>query len=65
VGKNTVQQVFRLPGGGGLKLTIARWLTPERRDYGGTGLFPDVEIELPFDLLPEQLTDLAIESAAG
>ncbi len=65
VGKNTVQQTFRLPGGGGLKITIARWLTPDRRDYGGTGLFPDVEIEVPFDLLPEQLTDLAIESVAG
>jgi len=65
VGKNTVQQTFRLPGGGGLKITIARWLTPERRDYGGTGLSPDAEIELPFDLLPEQLTDLAIESVAG
>jgi carboxyl-terminal processing protease len=65
VGKNTVQQTFRLPGGGGLKLTIARWLTPERRDYGGTGLSPDVEIELPFDLLPEQLADLALESVAG
>ena len=65
VGKNTVQQTFRLPGGAGLKITIARWLTPERRDYGGIGLVPDVEIELPFDLLPEQLADLAIESVAG
>jgi carboxyl-terminal processing protease len=64
VGKNTVQQTFRLPGGAGLKLTIARWLTPNGRDYGGTGLSPDVEVEIPFDLLPEQLTDLAIESVA-
>jgi len=41
-GKNTVQQRFGLSNGGALKLTIARWLTPEGLDFGGTGVTPDV-----------------------
>lgn len=46
-GKNTVQQRFPLSNGGALKLTIARWLTPDGHDFGGTGISPDVEAELP------------------
>lgn len=45
-GKNTVQQRFPLSNGGALKLTIARWLTPDGRDFGGTGITPDVELDL-------------------
>lgn len=43
-GKNTVQQRFSLSNGGALKLTIARWLTPEGHDFGGTGVTPDISI---------------------
>jgi len=42
-GKNTVQQRFNLSNGGGLKLTVARWLTPEGHDFGDIGVIPDVE----------------------
>ncbi|HEX7098258.1 MAG TPA: S41 family peptidase [Acidimicrobiia bacterium] len=45
-GKNTVQQRFPLSNGGALKLTIARWLTPAGHDFGGTGITPDVEMDL-------------------
>ncbi len=45
-GKNTVQQRFGLSNGGALKLTIARWLTPGGLDFGGTGVVPDVELEV-------------------
>ena len=45
-GKNTVQQRFPLSNGGALKLTIARWLTPAGQDFGGTGITPDVEMDL-------------------
>ncbi|MFQ5967013.1 MAG: S41 family peptidase [Acidimicrobiia bacterium] len=41
-GKNTVQQQFPLENGGALKLTIARWVTPDGIDYGRTGVEPDV-----------------------
>ena len=49
-GKNTVQQRFSLSNGGALKLTIARWLTPEGNDFGGTGVTPDVSIADVTDL---------------
>jgi carboxyl-terminal processing protease len=45
-GKNTVQQRFNLSNGGALKLTIARWLTPGGLDFGGTGVRPDVELDV-------------------
>lgn len=45
-GKNTVQQRFSLSNDGALKLTIARWLTPGGLDFGGTGVSPDVELDV-------------------
>ncbi len=45
-GKNTVQQRFSLSNGGALKLTIARWLTPGGHDFGGTGVTPDVLLDV-------------------
>lgn len=45
-GKNTVQQRFGLSNGGALKLTIARWVTPGGLDFGGTGVTPDVELDV-------------------
>lgn len=54
-GKNTVQQRFSLSNGGALKLTIARWVTPEGVDFGGAGITPDVGADLPPDLTPAEL----------
>ena len=45
-GKNTVQQRFGLSNGGALKLTVARWLTPGGLDFGGTGVTPDVLLDV-------------------
>jgi C-terminal peptidase prc len=45
-GKNTVQQRFALSNGGAMKLTIARWLTPGGHDFGGTGVTPDVTLDV-------------------
>lgn len=53
-GKNTVQQRFSLSNGGALKLTIARWLTPGGHDFGGTGVTPDVAMDVT-DLSPQEL----------
>ena len=46
-GKATVQNLFNLSGGGGLKLTTARYLTPNGRDInrgpdGAGGIEPDI-----------------------
>ncbi len=50
-GKGTVQQWQELTGeGGAFKLTIARWLTPDKRWIHGTGLTPDVVVEIPADV---------------
>jgi len=47
-GKGTVQQWQELSGeGGAFKLTIARWLTPDKRWIHKVGLKPDVVVEIP------------------
>jgi carboxyl-terminal processing protease len=47
-GKGTVQQWQELTGeGGAFKLTIARWLTPDKRWINAVGLTPDVVVALP------------------
>lgn len=45
-GKGTVQQLFDLPNGQKLKITIARWYTPEGVNISDTGVKPDQEVEL-------------------
>jgi len=43
-GKATVQAVYRFRDGSGLRLTIARYLTPAGRDIEANGLTPDIEV---------------------
>lgn len=45
-GKGTVQEVINLPGGSSLRVTIAKWLTPNGTDIGKEGIHPDIEVEL-------------------
>jgi carboxyl-terminal processing protease len=46
-GKGSVQQVTTLPNNqGGLRITVAHWLTPNGRQINGKGLLPDFEIKL-------------------
>jgi carboxyl-terminal processing protease len=46
-GKGTVQSWSPLVNGeGAVKVTIARWLTPNERQITGQGLTPDVEIQI-------------------
>ncbi|MEA4847606.1 MAG: S41 family peptidase [Clostridiaceae bacterium] len=44
-GKGTVQNVMRLQGGGGAKLTIANYLTPSGFSLDGIGITPDIEVK--------------------
>jgi len=47
-GKGTVQQWQELSGeGGAFRLTIARWLTPDKHWIDGEGITPDVPVTLP------------------
>lgn len=43
-GKNTVQTIHELNAGGAVRVTIARWVTPDGISSEPDGIFPDVEI---------------------
>lgn len=45
-GKGSVQELVDLSGGGSLKITVAKWLTPNGRSISEEGLKPDVVVEL-------------------
>ena len=66
-GKGTVQQWQELGDGGAFKLTIARWLTPDKRWIHKIGLTPDVVVEIPEGTPPETdvILDRAIEFLGG
>jgi carboxyl-terminal processing protease len=44
-GKGSVQAILGLPGGAGLRLTIARYYTPSGHAIQGDGVHPDVVVE--------------------
>ncbi len=46
-GKGTVQTVQPLSNGGALRITIARWLTPNRNWINDVGIVPNLEV--PYD----------------
>lgn len=48
-GKGTVQEVLDLPGGASLRVTIARWLTPNGTDIGKVGITPDIWVNISAD----------------
>jgi carboxyl-terminal processing protease len=45
-GKGSVQELERLREGSSLKITVARWLTPEGELITDVGLEPDIKIEM-------------------
>ncbi len=45
-GKGSVQELIQMSGGTSAKITIAKWLTPDRQVIDGEGIAPDVEIEI-------------------
>lgn len=44
-GKGSVQRLIDLSNGGSLKVTIARWFTPNDKNIDKEGISPDVEVE--------------------
>ena len=68
-GKGTVQQWIELQDNGALKLTIAKWLTPNKRWIHHVGLTPDTKVATPAQPDPnaDPQLDKAVEAieAAG
>ena len=54
-GKGSVQRPFALSDGSELRVTVARWFTPNDRVIHGQGLVPDIEVPWPEeDVEPDQ-----------
>jgi carboxyl-terminal processing protease len=64
-GKGTVQTWQPLSNGGGLRLTIARWLTPNKTWIHGQGLAPDYFIPLPETSDQAESQDTQLEAAVS
>ncbi|NJL93343.1 MAG: S41 family peptidase [Anaerolineae bacterium] len=60
-GKNVVQSVQELSNGGAVRISIARWLTPERISVQPDGLMPDVMVE--YDETSDPEFDNQLEAA--
>jgi carboxyl-terminal processing protease len=61
-GKGSVQEVIYLRGGSFLKVTIARWLTPNGTSISETGLEPDINVEITDQDIEEE-RDSQLEKA--
>jgi carboxyl-terminal processing protease len=67
-GKGSVQLPHELSNGAELRVTIARWFTPNDRAIHGEGLEPDIAVELTLEDLEAELDpqlDRAIEYLSG
>jgi len=63
-GKGSVQDIQELKDGSAIKITIAKWLTPEGRSIDDDGISPDIEVELTnedFDNDRDPQLDRALE----
>lgn len=62
-GKGTVQEWIDLGDIGGVKLTVNKWLTPDKRWIHHVGLTPDVPVTVPADNPPgaDPVLDKALE----
>lgn len=62
-GKGTVQSVSQYNNGGILKVTIAKWLSPDGDWLGGEGIIPDIEVPDPTVKDKQQHIDRQIDRA--
>ncbi len=60
-GKGSVQQINRLSDGSQLRVTIARWFTPNDRAIHGEGLEPDITVEAGDDPKIDTQLDRAVD----
>ena len=53
-GKNTVQVWDQLVNGGGVRITISRWFTPDHNSVAPDGIQPDIVVAVPEGTPPDQ-----------
>lgn len=63
-GKGTVQTWKQLSNGGGVRITIARWITPDGDWVHEQGLEPDISVSLP-DQTNGEFTDTQLQAAVN
>lgn len=67
-GKGSVQQLFTLPDNkSAVKITVAKWITPNGKNLNKDGLNPDIEVKLSDDDIKagrDPQLDRAVEEAA-
>ncbi len=66
-GKGTVQEWIGLDQLGGVRLTVWKWLTPNKRWIHKVGLTPDIAVTVPADTPPgeDPVLDRALEVLGG
>ncbi len=64
-GKGTVQTWQPLSNGGGVRLTIARWLTPGQTWVHNVGLEPDIVVAQPEPAEGEEFVDVQLQTAVA
>lgn len=53
-GKGSVQELEKFKDGSSLKITVAKWLTPNGISISDTGIEPDVKVELPKEKIEKE-----------
>lgn len=64
-GKNTVQTINPLSNGGAVRLSIARWVTPDGTSVEEVGFTPDVVVELDAEAADDNQLEAAIRALKG
>ena len=54
-GKGSVQELNRLGSGEMLRVTVAKWYTPNDKNIDGEGIVPDKVVERTFDQINKEI----------
>lgn len=62
-GKGSVQELINLEGGSSLKVTVAKWYTPNGISISENGIKPDIEVVMDAKLFEEKKIDVQLNKA--